>query len=478
MNASERLYRWVPWWMQNVLLNLQALRIERHRYGRPYREAVDDLLEAEKWDSQRIRDYQDERLCRIVRTAFESSAYYREVMQERGVSPGDIRTVDDLPKLPVLTKEDVRARGNTLMTRDRPGRHWLEGHTSGTTGSPLTLWYDRWTCILTNAVDRRQKIRAGMGSDDWIGLLLGRVVVPRSQERPPFWRVNRVHREVWFSTFHLSQENLARYVEEIRRRDLRFLEGYPSTLYILAQYLVSRGEKLPMEAVISSSETLHEVQRETIEEAFGCALFDFYAMAERVAWAGECEEHEGKHLAETYGYVEIVDEDGGRVPDGEPGYLVGTSLHNTAMPMIRYRMGDVTRIVKKPCPCGRSSRRIASVTTKAEDIIVTPDGRAVSPSVLTHPFKPLHSVRKSQLVQTDRDRLVVRLVSEGGVDRDEENKLLRSLRERLGDEIHIEIEHHNRLQQEDSGKFRWVVSEVEHPYLVSWEGEGEEGASD
>lgn len=470
MKTSEKLYRLAPWWLQNVLLNAQALRIERHRYGRRYREAVDDLIEAEAWEPRRIREYQDQRLRHIVEKAYRSSSYYREVMEERGLTPDDICTVDDLPKLPVLTKDEVRARGDALMTRDRPGRQWLEGHTSGTTGSPLTLWYDRRTCILTNAVDRRLKIRTGMGADDWIGLLLGRVVVPRSQESAPFWRVNRVHREVWFSSFHLSQENLEHYVEEIRRRDLRYIEGYPSTLYILAQYLVSQGKRLPMEAVISSSETLHQVQRETIEKGFDCPLFDFYAMAERVAWADECEEHAGKHLAETYGYAEIVDEKGRRVPDGEPGYLVGTSLHNEAMPMIRYRMSDVTRIVRESCPCGRTSRRIASVTTKAEDIIVTPDGRAVSPSILTHPFKPLHSVCKSQLVQTDRDRLVVRLVSEDGVERDEEEQLLHSLRERLGEEMRIEVEHHDRLEQEDSGKFRWVISEIEHPYLLSWEG--------
>lgn len=468
MNTLEAVYQRAPVWLQSLLMNGHAWRIERHRYGAPFRDAVKRLATMEQWDEERIRAYQDERIRHVVQTAYERSPYYRESMRAAGVHPAEIRGAQDLARLPLLTKDIVRSRGVDLQTSRTPAPGWHAGHTSGTTGTPLAMWYDQTTCVMTNAVDRRHKQWVGLGDDDWIGLLLGRVIVPAHQQRPPFWRTNHIQKQVWFSSFHLSEEHMASYVREIQRRRLRFLEGYPSTLFILAKYVLQRGIELPMDAVITSSETLHEVQRQTIEAAFDCKLFDFYALAERVIYAGECEAHVGKHLAETYGYAEVVDEDGDPVPDGGCGYLVGTSLHNLAMPMIRYRTSDVSRIMTETCACGKSLRRIQDVTTKAEDIVVTPDGRMISPSVLTHPFKPLEHIAASQIVQERLDHLVVKLVAADQPSREEEHALLQSLRDRLGDDMTIEIRNVSTIPRDPSGKLRWVVSKVPHSYLVPW----------
>jgi phenylacetate-CoA ligase len=315
-----------------------------------------------------------------------------------------------------------------------------------------------------------------MRAGDWIGVLLGRVVVPPDRTRPPFWRANYVQRQLWFSSFHLSEDNLEHYVREIERRRLRFLEGYPSTLFILAQHLLRRGRRLPMRAVISSSETLHSVQRQAIESAFECKLFDFYALAERVIYAGECGHHAGKHLAESYSYTEVVDDDGIPVPDGTPGYLVGTSLHNVAMPMIRYRTSDISAIVPEPCACGRTLRRIRSVATKAEDIVVTPDGRQISPSVLTHPFKPLEQIIASQITQEDVAHVIVKIVPSAEFSSEQERMLVSSLRQRLGPEVHIEIRQVSEIPREPSGKFRWVISRVPHSCALSWD-DGDDGGA-
>jgi phenylacetate-CoA ligase len=390
------------------------------------------------------------------------------LLDQIGVAPRDIQRVSDLKRLPILTKETLRTEYRALMT-SAPRAGWLEGHTSGTTGSPVTLWYDRATCVLNNAVDWRQKVWAGMGSDDWIGLFLGRVIVPITQTRAPYWRVNRALRQVWFSSFHLSEDNLPQMITEIERRRLRFLEGYPSTLYVMANFLRRRGRTLPMTAVMSSSETLLPLQRETIEDAFQCELFDFYGMAERVAFAGECELHSGKHVSEEYGILEIVDADGNRVPPGQKGYIVGTSLHNVAMPMIRYRMNDVSAEIVQPCSCGRTLRRIEDVATKAEDIVVTPDGRWISPSVLTHPFKPLHQVEKSQVIQDELDHITVRVVPHGEFTTEERDALSSGLLERLGDQMRLDIEVVDDIPRESSGKFRWVVSKVNHVHQVAWD---------
>lgn len=223
-----------------------------------------------------------------------------------------------------------------------------------------------------------------------------------------------------------------------------------------------------MKAVFTSSETLHDTQRQAIEAAFHAPIFDFYGHAERVIFAAECHVHDGKHLAEDFGFVEIVDDRGEPVPEGEHGYLVGTSLHNRAMPMIRYRTGDVSRIIPGDCPCGRTHRRIVSVTTKAEDIVLTPDGRLISPSILTHPFKPFHGLRASQIIQESVDRIRVRLVPSESFDEPDREKLRLALEERLGPGMSIEFEIVDEIPREASGKFRWVISRIPHAARFEW----------
>lgn len=467
MSISEDIYRRSPIWLQGALLDLYALGIARHRYGSPYRRALEAMGERERWPRERLRSYQDERIREVVRAAAGSS-FYRARLEAHGSRPDDIRGVDDLAKLPLLTKEEVRSAGLALATRRSPGRGWLHGHTSGTTGSPLGIWYDRGQCIVNNAADARQKTWGGMEAGEWTGLFLGRVIVPTEQIRPPFWRVNHVQRQVWFSSFHLGEDQLPSMIQAMRDRGLRFVEGYPSTLFIVAQHLLRSGDRLPMQAVFSSSETLHPAQREAIEKAFECRLFDFYGHAERAIFGGECSAHQGKHIAEDYGVAEIVDDDGVPVKAGLPGYLVGTSLHNLAMPMIRYRTTDMTHWLEDECACGRTFRRIADVATKAEDIVVTPDGRMVSPSVLTHPFKPFDQILMSQVIQESLNRIRVKIVPSDQFSAEEEATLTEGLRERLGSEMKIEVELVEEIPREASGKFRWVISRVSHNNLVDW----------
>lgn len=468
MAWTERLYRRAPSWLQTGLFNGHALRVRNHRFGAAYRRELSKIDRRPRWAPARIAEYQAARVHHIVRVAYSGSHYYRDLFDDLGIHPEDLRTVGDLRQVPLLTKDLVRAHARELTTRHSPGRGWLHGHTSGTTGSPLSLWYDRRTCILTNAVDGRFKSWIGIGPDDWLGVILGRVVVTPHRARPPFWKVNWIQRQVWFSCFHMSDPLLGSYVAEIRRRDLRYLEGFPSTLFVLAQYLLRRGSTLPMRAVITSSETLHPLQREAIEAAFECPLFDFYAAAERVIHAGECEVHDGKHVSEDYGFLEVVNAHGDPVPDGDPGYLVGTSFHNEAMPLLRYRTDDIATIMPEPCSCGRTFRRISAVTTKAVDVVTTPSGRMITPSSLTHPFKPFPQITKSQVIQDQPDRLLVKLVTDGRFTADDQTNLHSELLQRVGGELRIEFQFCEDIPRERSGKYRFVISHVESPARVDW----------
>jgi len=460
--AAVAAYRMTPVWAQNMLLTAYGGLLARERHGGRYREYRDLLASTEWLPAAELEAYQDDRLRLVVRHAYETVPFYRRRFEESRLKPDDIKGRADLPKIPLLTREDVRTGFEELRSRAFSQRSLRTGHTSGTTGTPLTVGYDHDTVSFTYAVFDRHYRWAGCRSDgtDRVAVVRGNVIVPLEQRKPPFWRRNRWHNQLLLSSFHLSRSNLPLYFEELRRFRPVALDGYPSTLYVLAKYLQGAGQTFPVTTVVSSSETLFDFQRDLIEQRFACRVFDYYALAERVAFAQECDRHEGHHLAMEYAVNEIVGEDGDPVPKGSPGRLVGTSLHNMAMPLIRYATTDMTAIRKPGCSCGRGLELMDDVTTKAEDLLTLKDGRLISPSVLTHPFKPLDCIEGSQIVQDEPDRVTVRIVPRPEYTEAHTRQLVLELGQRLGADVRVDVEMVDRLETSPSGKFKWVVSRV------------------
>jgi phenylacetate-CoA ligase len=457
------VYSASPIWTQNLLLTGFSVMLERERYGGRYAE-FQELLSRTEWLSHgELQEYQDERLRAVVAHAYEAVPYYRRIFDERKLKPSDIRGHRDLPKLPLLTRHDIRRHFDDLRSRAVPAKALRTGHTSGTTGTPLTVGYDDETVWMTYAVFDRHYRWAGcrLGKDgNRIAVARGNVIVPLSQRKPPFWRLNSRHHQLLLSAFHMSKTNLPAYFDALEKFQPEVLDGYPSTLYLLARYLQTQGRTFPLRAAISSSETLYDFQRETIEASFKCRVFDYYALAERVAFSHECDRHEGHHLAMEYGLTEVVGEDGTPQPRGSIGKLVGTGLHNLAMPLIRYVTNDMSSLRTESCSCGRGLELMDDVTTKAEDVLTLRDGRLISPSVLTHPFKPLDCIEGSQIVQTAPDEVTVRIVAGSGYSDWHTSHLTTELQQRLGSDVRISIQRVDALEQSPNGKFKWVISKV------------------
>ena len=457
---GQQLYERLPGPLQTLALNAYAGKLHLERFGPRFRLELARSLERERWPWEALQEYQQGLLERLIRHAYDTVPFYRRIFDERGLTPRDIRTAHDLSKLPLLTREDVRKNSSALIsTRFRP-RALNVGRTSGTTGSPLQFYWDREMSFMNNVVDWRQKATAGLRYGQPHAVLFGRMIVPVSQRKPPFWRMNYLQNQLWLSTFHISTENLDFYLRKLRSFRPRVIEGYPSTVQLLAQFLDQCGERMPLGAVLTTSETLRTDQRELIERVFECRVFDFYGLAERVIFSTECEKHEGHHVNLDYGIMEITNDRGEPVAEGELGWIVGTSLHNLGMPFLRYKTGDVTRLRTHRCSCGRTFPVMDDVTTKAEDIIVTKDGRFISPSVLTHPFKPLQGIAMSQIVQEDRENITVKVVRSSGFRSEQEAALLRGLQERLGDGMRIRVQYVDDIPRSANAKFKWVVSKV------------------
>ena len=459
----EWIYQNSPGIIRTIMLNTYAFNIHRERYGKKFKNKLNELNTTQYYSISDVDDYQNMMLKTIVHHAYETVPYYKQLFDSISLKPNDIKSKDDLYKIPVLTREDVKNNYKRLISTTYYNKKTYHGHTSGTTGAPLDFQWSKDTCIITNAVDWRQKQWAGLKVGDKIALLLGRKVVPPARKKPPFWVNDYLHNQLWLSTFHMNRDNLDFYVRKLLKYKPAAIEGYPSTIYILAKYLNTNNIKLPVKAVLTSSETLHLIQREAIEKAFSCKIFDYYGMAERVVFATECREHKGHHLNFEYAINEIVDKDNNLLGQDQRGYLVGTSLHNFAMPFIRYKSSDITSIKSDLCACGRSMPLIEDVATKAEDIIVTPEGNMISPSSLTHPFKPLVNIEKSQIIQNKLDEIIIKIVPRPSYSEDDTKKLINEFQSRVGNSVKINIEYVDDIERTKSGKFRWVISKVDLP---------------
>lgn len=460
----KRAYDLMPASFQDALVGAFSEYLGRERYGGRFNEFKALLEESQWWTPDRMGAWQDERLRAIVRHAYANVPYYRELFDRHGIDAAKFRGREDLARIPVLTRDTVKQRADDLKSRLPEHRKLGHGHTSGTTGSPLSVYYDADMIAMNYAVMGRQYEWAGLmlsAGGDRAAVVRGNVIVPLTQRKPPFWRHNRHLNQLLMSSFHLTQDNLTHYFAALREFQPKVIDGYPSSLYVLAKVLLNRGERLPLSAAITSSETLYDFQREAIEQAFQCRVFDYYAAAERVVFAVECDRHMGHHLCEEYGVTEFLGDNDEVLPDGTEGVMTGTSLHNVGMPLIRYRTTDRTARKTQRCACGRPLALMEDVTTKAEDLLRLPDGRLIPPSVLTHPFKPLDCIEASQIVQTDLDRIVVRLIPRAEYTEQHGITLRRDLAARIGENMRIEIEKVTELPRTARGKFKWVISEVD-----------------
>ena len=456
----EMIYAHSPVFLQNLYISLYGRRIRRQRFHGGYERWRELFERSQWWGPEEMGAHQDRALAALMAHCYERVPFYRAAMDERRLRPADVTTRRDLHKLPIVTKELIRRDPTAFLARGVRAARLKESPTSGTTGASFTVLWDRETDVLWNAVLWRHRSWSGFRFGTRYASLLGRVVVPLEQSRPPFWRWNRPWNQVLFSSFHLKAGNIGAYVDAMRAFGIEALECYPSTGYVLARFLEDRGERLPLRHVVTSSETLLPIQRDLMEKVFGTRVLDYYGMSEAVLFAGECGKGVGYHLHAEIGIAEIVDEFGAPVQAGRPGRLLGTGLVNRAMPLVRYEIGDVANLQPEACACGRGLPRLGPVTTKAEDIVIAPDGRLISSSTLTHPFKPLERVERSQIVQEALDRLLIRIVPRPGYGEEDTRHLLREMQRRVGQDMHIRVEIVEDIPIGPSGKYRWVISKL------------------
>jgi phenylacetate-coenzyme A ligase PaaK-like adenylate-forming protein len=361
---------------------------------------------------------------------------------------------DEVPFMDKTSLKERRAQYYPNGGRRRPW--WPLGESSGSTGSPTEVFRSFDSVLWEEAFHRQHWSWAGIGARERQAVLRGDRVKPLDEPDPPYGFEDRIGRQLVLSTRHLDERTAVDFAEAIARFGAVQLRAYPSAAYALAAALEGRRPRLRLWSVITGSEMLYPFQRAKIQAALGARVYSFYGMSERVAFAAECE-HGRMHVNPEYSIVEIVDRDG-RPTDGE-GFLVGTTLRNAAMPLLRYRLTDTARWDPRPCPCGRTYPVIDALAGKVEDRLYDLRGRPVTAAVVGFAYKGLLNISKGQIAQTARDRWVARLVPGPRYGVADAERFLANVRAHVSADVNVAIELVDDIPALPSGKYKWVSQE-------------------
>jgi len=437
---------------RSAAATLRGAYLSWWRYGAETERLVEEALGRESWSAERWQTWQENRLSALLHRAATRVPYYRQQWSARRAK-GDRASWEQLANWPVLEKRELREQPSAFVI-DGCRREWMFGdHTSGTTGSPVQLWWSRpalheWYALF------EARCRRWFGVDrhtPW-AILGGQVVVPVSQREPPYWVWNAAMHQLYCSAYHLAPSAIPSYLDALASHGVRYVLGYPSALEALARGAAGLTPP-PLTVAMTNAEPLLAHQRDVIAQGLRCPVRETYGMAEAVTAASECAAG-ALHLWPDAGVFELKG-----AADGGAGEVIATGLLNVDMPLIRYRVGDRAMLDASatPCACGRTLPRLSSVEGRTDDLLYTRDGRPVGR--LDPVFKAAGRIQEAQIVQESIDRVRVRYVPAPGYQPADGQAIAEEIRLRMGS-IEVVLDEVLEIPRAANGKFRAVISRL------------------
>ncbi len=434
------------------------------RHGREYRRIRELLAESQWWPRERHERYQLAKLQETVGYAYAQSPYYRELFDRDGVSPADLRTFDDLRRFPTLCKEDLRENLDRIVPPSFDRKRLMNFVTGGTTGSGVVLPFEEGYRNRERGFFWQLWETVGYRPDMLAAVL-------RHRECPPdlnggIWYRDRSSNAIILSPERLGPDTIHQYVEVLSRYRPRVLIAYPSLAHLLVRYSRDVGWKEKIfDLVLLGSETLYEFQRRELETELECPVRIHYGHVESCALFGYCDQSNDYHVQAEYGCVEFLKEDGTPAQPGEAGEIVATNFENRALPLIRYRTGDLAVPSERLCTCGRQYSLVSKIQGREGDFIRTPSQRSYSPTVLEFVMDAAlleghDGFADLQIVQTRLDEVVVRVVPGRQFTEEGLRRLCQLLDEQLGFECRVRSELVEQIERTPMRKKRLVLSQL------------------
>ena len=403
-----------------------------------------------------LQRHQDGLVHETVKIAYEEVPFYRELYDRHKVKISSIRKAEDLPLLPLVTKDMLRKSYPHSCTRDSRWP-WREYCTSGSSGSPFAVRVDNETMSMARALMFLRANYSGWTIGDpflQTGMTLDRGIVKKLKDI--------ILRVEYASAFDLSDRVIDTYLELIDSKQLNYLMGYAGSLYCFAVRALEVGYTWPLQGVVSWGDNLYTHYREKIEDAFKCRVTDTYGCGEGIQIAAQCGLNDGAyHVFMPHVAVEVVSDNGAPVNPGDVGNILLTRLHAGAMPLIRYQVGDLGRkSLAKSCPCGRGFEMLAKIEGRDTDVVVTPRGNRLIVHFFTGILEYYTTIDTFKVIQEEKKSIEVLIVPRSDFRLEHWERAKRELLEKGDPDLEINMRLVDEIPVEKSNKRRFVISKV------------------
>jgi phenylacetate-CoA ligase len=401
-------------------------------------------------------------LCQLLLHAARTVPYYRDLIDVRNLS--EATAISMLQRMPILTKDLIRQEGKRLIS-ERAARRSRWNTSGGSTGEPVRLLQDRDMLNKSRATELLFMRWAGHARGEPHLFIWG---VPQAtfHEKISYHEIlfRLIHNETYLNCYRITDDTLRVWIECINARRPTLIEAYADAIYDLSCFIVEKRSSVRSpRAIITSAGVLTPHMREVVTRAFRCPVLNRYGSREVSAVACSCMSGHELHVNEYGCYVEVVDQQECPCEQGIEGDILVTLLANYAMPLIRYRIQDRGIWASGPCPCGRTTRRLAAVSGRQSDYLLALDASRINGTALTTLLYPVCSIRRYQYRQVQPDRVVLAVVPKEGVALDalktEMEAPLGRLRIMLGG-VSVELAVVDKIMPSNSGKYRYIINDV------------------
>ncbi len=414
---------------------------------------------------EEIRNKQFQDLSALLAHAEARVPYYRVLFRRLGIRSQDVRTWDDFSQLPILTKDIIRENQRELVREDVPLGNLSPHFSGGSTGVPLKFFRSPEYMVASDAGNFRNLKQCGWRPGEMIAFFWGGNDKLHNMSRLEFEVRQFARRQYQFDPFSSGEKDMANWARVFARIRPRVILGYASTIARFASFLESKGQAIRgIKGVFTTAEKIYRVQREVIERAFGCKVFDCYGSSEVQNIAAECPQGR-MHINADFVVVEEDNVEG----DGPKPFLL-TSLQNFSMPFIRYRNEDCGYLSAETCSCGNHFPLMRLEIARTSDNFLFPDGRVVHGEFFTHLMYGSDGIVNFQFHQTASDEIVLSVVPGHGDAQRRDEKIRDSIRQiqalSPGHPIRIEVREVESIPLSSAGKHRFTRSEVSAEALI------------
>ena len=445
MFNAENIYSTLPVFFQNFLVSAKGLQLQLIRKSGIYKKEKKECGKRRMYSRLELDNYQREMLKKTLLMASSHIPAYAKYL---GAISNDVDV--DVEIFPVLEKESLRSQPSNYVDKTSPS---FTIKTTGTSGTPLVLRSDKEARQRNYAFFDDFIESLGIKPNNKHVVLGGKAIVPPEQIKPPYWRYSIFQNALLMSSFHLKEENLKAYVSKLNSYKPEYIDSYPSALYSISKYI--NENKLEIHSprgIITSSETLLDVQKKEIEKAFRCSIYDQYGAAEMCVFIAQCSK--GRyHVREDYSYLEFIESQQGK----DIKEILCTSFINPVMPLIRYNIGDAVVVSKSQnCDCGCNMLIVKKIQGRTDDCIVTKTGRIIG---RLSPILKGINVVESQFVQYEKGELLLNVVVGEGQDIDT-HEITKVLQDKIGEDMDYTVRKVNKISRGRGGKLKNVISKV------------------